>query len=308
MINSPFLSWVKKQKNPEKFGITPLKASVVYGPSCTGKKTITKTLLEELGYNVITISEKSMLTKKFMTVMGVAGENGYIVDLDNIQGFPNILPLIEKDNPLTVFVCTNPFAKAKRKWREVSKKVLVVDTQKDALFREFFSPSKKIGKHDIQKEIPPWEVIRHLSKFSPLQEKIDITSFHKDKLNTILWNNCHKLRGKNTLSTLRTTSTYLDNLGDLDIFECRRKTTQSSGTKEYILCGSLLSFNILGIKQQQKLSYKTSSSYVNAFPTKKRPLFEGERFDLLKRKRKGKRKKRSSNTNSNLFSYPPFKF
>jgi len=312
---------MRKRANPKKFGITPIKASVVYGPSCTGKKKIISDALKIFGYNVFVISEKKQLKKKFMAEYGVLGKNAYIVDVDNFQTFPTVSHLTGKKSPPVIFVCVNPFDKAKRRWKEISKNLLVVDSKRDSFFKNFFQPHENslkkessryfqgvIGKKDIQNEITPWDVVRYISSSVPLQKKIEVTSFHKKKLDNTFWKNCYALGGRgDSLLRVRNLSKYLDNLCYMDTMDTQTKTKQLVESRDYTLCGTLLSSKYLGITPHHKLIYK-NSRYNNGRTSKIHPLFEGDRFDSLRQGNKRKRRVQKHNSKGKMYKYPLLKF
>jgi len=172
---------------------------LITGPSRCGKKSTLKQILLDRHYTPVVIDDINILKKNYLLSKSLVPStkksrttNVFIVDLDSLQ----CLPRIKKDDScLMCYVCVNIYTFP---WREriFNMRGLVHITLDKNTYQPYFPEENpvfhQLSVRDVV-DIPPWDVVRTLSKTKPtgvdLQTKIGIATQHKEKLFDIYYNN-----------------------------------------------------------------------------------------------------------------------
>jgi len=297
-----------------KYGSTTKKASIVYGPSNTGKKTAISKILKDEGFYVITISDQKKMSKSNTFVhYGVCGKHAYIVDVDNMRGFPRI-PSKKLDDSYfqtpVVYVCIDPFAKTKgTPWRDIQRDFSVFQSDKDHAIVKHLKKNKSRESFVHKKDpypngTPPWILMSKISSnTTDMQDKLQAVGSDPMRVFNILRNNVISVCTKDDIEKA---GAYVDILCDMDKTEALAKKASLFGDPgEYQACGIIQCVSALGITNRTKLSYKTKYELVLGKNLSIRDsLYCRESFPSLcvNVKQKRGRKRKTNNSDYGRFS------
>lgn len=285
--NKNFLiQWLRQRVNPKKYGATPKKSALVYGAPNTGKKTAITQILEQMEYEIVLIDQrKSMNDPDMFSDRGVMGLHAYIIDLDNMQGFPSPPKTLNELRAPIIYVCVNPFKKVKGKsWSEVQKQFLVIDASKDSDLLKYKKPKRtkdglgQIHQVDLYvKSLPPWDLVNKISSsVTGLQEKIKATGHDPSKISSVLRGNIDKI------NDLKRLSIYSDIVSQIDLIENKRNCTGYGTMDDYKLCMIVQSLSAMKITPRTRLSYKLKREPRIQNPSvTNSQLYSSERFCVL---------------------------
>lgn len=266
-VQSKFILWVRQRSNPTEHGPTPKNVSLVYGPSNSGKKTAISKILKEEGFFVITITDKRKVNKPETFVHhGVCGKHAYIVDVDNMQGFPRIsskkLDDVNFRAPI-VYVCVDPFVKTKGiSWRDIQKDFAIFQSGKDYGITKYLKRGEPtIGSLPHKKDpfllgTPPWVLMTKItSPRADLTEKLQAVGSDPKRVFNILRTNALSICSEEDIEKARA---YTDILCNMDKQENLAKKAFLFGDPgEYQASAIVQCASALDISSRTKLSYKS---------------------------------------------------
>ncbi len=290
---SSFIRWICQRTDPKHYGASRKKAALVFGPSKSGKKSTIHMILEQKNMEVITISDQGKMKHPHtFSNGGILGLHAYIIDIDNMQGFPSLPSAITDDSSFRapiIYVCTNPFRKkGHKRWIDIQREFVVIQSDKDSAFiqNRIFQQTATKNMDLFLDGTPPWTLINNIvSSQRDLQTKMQAAGTDPDKILSITRGNIDKAICNENLQEI---VHFNDILCCSDLMTKKQKEAFVFGDlDDYRLCSLIHCISTLGITRNTKLSYKMK--YEPRHEKRSSALYDQSRYKVLN-KRGEKRK------------------